>query len=82
MKVFGVMCACLVGIACAMIGYKLGMARRTAEEDEPVDNLVESVDDVPVQEEDKATKSRFETIMRNIDRYDGTAEGQEEVPWR
>ena len=82
MKVFGVMCACLVGIACAMIGYKLGMENRTAEEDEPVDNLVESVDDVPAQEEDETTKSRFETIMRNIDRYDGTAEGQEEVPWR
>lgn len=29
-----------------------------------------------------AKKAELETIMRNIDRYNGTAEGQEDIPRR
>lgn len=86
MEVFQYMVLCLGHIACVLMGYKMGRAARTIERPapvmpaEPVEEPVEAVQEIPEQPEDK--QSRFEAIMRNIDRYDGTAEGQEDVPWR
>ena len=79
---FVFMIGVLVNYAAAfLIGYKWGrLSDREPAPVKPVDEPVEAVQEIPEQPEDK--QSRFEAIMRNIDRYNGTEEGQEDVPWR
>lgn len=73
-----------VNAVCFLIGAKIGLAVAKGEEV----NLIpvkpaEAVEVHPVQpEEDAEKKSRFEAIVQNIDNYDGTEQGQVDVPWR
>ena len=70
-----------VNIACFMVGAKVGQTVTKGEEVKlPAVKPVQAVQ--PVQTEAEAKQSRMETIMRNIDNYDGTERGQEDVPWR
>jgi hypothetical protein len=73
----GVMC-----ISCFLIGAKVGQSVSRGEK-------IETPAIIPVvklAKKDRATiaaeaeSKRIETIMRNIDRYDGTSRGQEDVP--
>lgn len=72
-----------LNIACFFIGAKVG---QTVQKGEKI--TVPSVDPLkPVRErearkEAEIEQSRVNTILRNIENYDGTARGQEDVPRR
>lgn len=73
-----------VNIACFMIGAKVGQTVAKGEEVKlPAVKPTEAVQVHQTQSEAEVDKkTRLETIMRNIDNYDGTDQGQEDVPWR
>ena len=75
----------LLDCAFILIGFKLGQAARDVEHPapaEPVEEPVEDVHESPAPTEAEMEKRRIEAIIKNIDRYDGTEEGQVDVPWR
>jgi hypothetical protein len=45
-------------------------------------NPVETIRENKQRKEARREADRYETIMENIDRYDGTSNGQKEVPRR
>ena len=70
----------LTNIACFMIGVNV---RQKVDKGEEVKlQIVKPAKAVPVQTEEDVAKSRFDTIMQNIDNYDGTEYGQVDVPAR
>ena len=67
-------------IACFIIGAKVG---QKVVRDEPIEtptvNPFKAYREKKEQQEAEETKNRIDTILRNIDNYDGTDNGQEEV---
>ena len=71
-------CLC---IACFYLGAKVGQKVSKGEEIEtPSVNPLKAYREHEVKREAKAEQERIDTIMRNIERYDGTSAGQEDVP--
>lgn len=72
----GAMC-----IVSFLVGAKVG---QTVSKGEPIElPKVEPMKAIQEQRERKqarAEQEKYETIMRNIDKYDGTDQGQEEIP--
>ncbi len=71
-----------LNIACFFIGAKVGQTVAKGKEIEvPVIKspmaMIQAYQD---SKEAKKEQERVETIMRNVERYDGTANGQEDVP--
>ena len=63
-----------------VIGAKVGQAVRNGEKVEtPTVNPMEAYRQHKAQQEAETEKNRIDTILRNIDNYNGTAYGQEEV---
>ena len=68
-------------IACFMIGAKVGQTVSKGEEIKlPTVNPMEAIREHQAKQEAQKEQDRLETIMRNIEGYDGSARGQEEVP--
>lgn len=68
-------------IGCFLIGAKVGQTVSKGETLElPPVNPFEAYRKHEARKEAQAEQDRIETIMRNIERYDGTAQGQEDVP--
>ena len=71
-----------LNIVCFFIGAKVGQAVVRGEKIEapvvkgPMTLIKEHRD----HKEAEAEKNRLDVIMRNIERYDGTGNGQEDVP--
>lgn len=71
----------LSNILCFLIGAKVGQKVVKGEEvNLPTINPMEAYREQQEQKEQKRVQEKVEAIMRNIDNYDGTANGQEEVP--
>lgn len=71
----------VVNIACFIIGAKVGQAASRGEKIEtPVPNPMQAVRDRQAREQARMDQNRLDTILRNIDSYDGTGRGQEDVP--
>lgn len=71
----------LSNIACFMIGVNVRQKVDRGEEVKlPTVNPKEAVRAHQERKEAEKEKNRVETILRNIDAYDGTSRGQEEVP--
>lgn len=72
--------ASLTNIACFVIGAKVG---QTASKGEPIEtptvNPMKAYREHQAQKEADRERNRYDTILRNIDSYDGTSNGQEEV---
>lgn len=70
-----------LNVACFFIGAKVG---QKVTKGEPVEvSLPEPLKAIREREDAKEAKreqERLETILRNIDNYDGSENGQEEVP--
>ena len=76
----------LANIACFLIGVKTGVA---VAKDEPITlpalptirafDYTKKAATEKEQREAEAVRNRVETILRNIDSYDGTSIGQEDV---
>ena len=72
-----------VNIACFMIGAKVGQKVAKGEAIElPTVNPMELVQEHREKKAAQEERDKVETILQNIERYDGTAYGQEDVPGR
>jgi hypothetical protein len=70
-----------VNILCFMIGAKVGQATAKGERVE-LPSPTKAVQEHREKKEAQMEQNRLETIMRNIESYDGTPYGQKEVPGR
>ena len=72
--------ASLSNIACFFIGAKVGQTVSKGETIEtPTVNPLKAYREKKAQKEAEAEKNKIDTILRNIDNYNGTGYGQEEV---
>ena len=73
----------VVNVACFMVGAIVG---QTVVKDEKVElptlNPLKAFQEREAKKEAQKELDRVETILRNIDGYDGTAYGQKDVPGR
>lgn len=68
-------------IVCFTIGAKVGQAVSKGETIEtPTLNPMKAIREHREREEAEREQSRIDTLMRNIEAYDGTSSGQEDVP--
>ena len=71
----------ILNIACFFIGAKVGQTVSKGKEIAmPNLNPVKAYHEQLERHEAQREKNRLETIMRNIERYDGTGNYQEDVP--
>ncbi len=74
----GAMCIC-----CFMVGAKVGQTVSKGEDIRtPTVNPLEAYREHKQRKAAQDEQERIETIMRNIEAYDGTADRQEDVPGR
>ena len=68
-------------ILCFLIGAKVG---QTVSKGETIEapNPIKAVREHKAKQEAQVEKDRIDTILRNIDNYDGTGSNQEDVPRR
>lgn len=67
-------------ILCFLIGAKVGQKVVKGEEVQlPKVNPMEAIREHQERKEAERVKEKMDTILRNIDNYDGTPNGQEEV---
>lgn len=70
-----------VCMACFLLGAKIGQTVAKGEQVKlPSLNPVQVVRDHKERKEAEIELDRFNTIMQNIEKYDGTSFGQEDVP--
>lgn len=69
-------------ILCFLVGAKTGQKVTKGEEVELPKNPMEVYREAQNLREAKKKQDEFDTILRNIDNYDGTPYGQEDVPGR
>lgn len=71
----------LSNIACFIVGAKVGQKVSKGQEIEmPTVNPMEAYRRHEAKQEAKFQQDRIDTILSNIDSYDGTENGQKEVP--
>lgn len=71
----------LINVLSFTIGAKIGQKVVKGEKIEmPKLNPMEVYREHQEKKEVEREKDKIETIMRNIEKYDGTAKGQEDVP--
>lgn len=71
----------LSNILCFLIGAKVGQKVTKGEEVQiPTVNPMEVYREHRENKEAERRQRELDTIMRNIDNYDGTPQGQEDVP--
>ena len=74
---------CLSNILCFMIGAKVGQAVSKGERVElPKIEPLKAARERQERQEAEREQDRIDTIMRNVDIYNGTAEGQRDIPGR
>ena len=70
-------------VMCFMIGAKVG---QTVTNGEPIElpsvNPMELYREQQAKHEAQAEQNRIDAILRNIEAYDGTGYGQEDIPGR
>ena len=70
-------------IACFLIGAKVGQTVSKGEDIKlPKVNPLEAYREREARKEAEMEQSRLDTIMQNIEAYDGTSNGQKDVPRR
>jgi hypothetical protein len=70
-------------IMCFMVGAKVGQAASKGEKIEtPTVSPMKAVREHRAKKEAEMAQDRMDTILRNIEGYDGTGRGQEDVPGR
>lgn len=71
----------LTNIACFVVGAKVGQAVKNGDRVEmPLPNPMEAIRSAQDRIEAQREQDRLDVIMRNIDSYDGTGNGQQDVP--
>lgn len=83
MEVLLVLVVAAACIVCFLIGAKVGQTVSKGEEIKlPTINPLELVQEHREKRAAREERDKVETILRNIESYDGTAYGQEDVPGR
>ena len=81
MEIILLLVACVANISCFIIGAVVGMKVSRGERIEvPNLNPVKAIEERQAKKEAEHEQSKIDTIMENIERYDGTAYGQKDVP--
>lgn len=71
----------LLCVICFLVGAKVGQTVSKGEEIKlPEVNPIEVYKAKEAKKHAEMEQNKIDTIMRNIERYDGTANGQEDVP--
>ena len=69
-----------LNIACFIIGAKVGQSVSNGEKVEmPNIDPFKAYREKETRKEMKIKQDKLDTVLRNIDRYDGTSKGQEDV---
>lgn len=70
-----------LNIVCFFIGAKVGQKVVKGEAIEaPNLNPMQAIRDIEDKREARKEQDKIDAIMRNIERYDGTSLGQEDIP--
>jgi uncharacterized protein YneF (UPF0154 family) len=70
-----------LNVVCFFIGAWVGSKTKKGEDIKlPAINPIEAVREHYAKKEAEYNQDRIDTIMRNIESYDGTSNGQEDVP--
>lgn len=70
-------------LACFLTGAKVGQAVSKGEVIEtPAVSPLKAYREKEAKKEAQMAQNKIDTIMRNIESYDGTSNGQEDVPGR
>lgn len=81
MEILILLAVCASNVACFFIGAKIGQKAYNGERIElPAPDPVKPVIDSQAQKEAEMKLNRLNILLRNIDNYDGTGRGQEDVP--
>lgn len=81
MEVLTILAMGLVCMACFLMGAKLGQTVTKGEEIKiPSVNPMQAVRDNRARKEAEMEQDKFNKILLNIEKYDGTTKGQEDVP--
>ncbi len=81
MEVLAILAMGFVCVACFLAGAKLGQTVTKGEDIKlPSLNPMQAVRDHKSRREAEVELDRFNTIMQNIEKYNGTPYGQEDVP--
>lgn len=81
MEVVMILAIGLVCMACFLMGAKVGQTVAKGEKVEtPTLNPIKAIREHQERKEAEFARNKFDTIMENIDNYDGTGYGQKDVP--
>ena len=71
----------ILNAVCFYIGAKIGQQVVNREEVKlPIVNTIETINKMEENRQVKLEQSKYETLMENIDNYDGTSLGQKDIP--
>ena len=83
MEVLLLMVMGLMNVACFVIGAKVGQQASKGETIKtPTVNPMQAIKERRAMNEAQMEQDRLEIVLRNIEGYDGTGNGQEDVPGR
>ena len=83
MEVLSILAVGALCIGCFLIGASVGQATAKGEKIEmPTINPMQVVRDQRAKKEAEIERGRADIILQNIERYDGTSLGQQDVPGR
>lgn len=83
MEVLIILVAGAMNVACFIIGAKVGQAVSNGKPIElPSANPLKAIRERQDRKEAEREQEKYETILRNIESYDGTGAHQEDVPRR
>ena len=72
-----------LNVACFFLGAKIGQTAYKGEKIElPAVDPLKPAKEREARKEAEMEQNRVDTILRNIEKYDGTGRGQEDVPGR
>lgn len=81
MEVLAILAMGIVCMACFLAGAKLGQTVTKGEEIKiPSVNPMQAVRDNKAKKQAEMEQDKFDKILQNIEKYDGTTKGQEDVP--
>ena len=81
MEILTILAIGALNIVCFFVGAKVGQTVAKGERIEaPNLNPIKAAEERASQRQAKEEQSRLDTIMQNIERYDGTEQGQKDVP--
>ena len=83
MEVLALVVMGLMNILCFVIGAKVGQTAKQGKEigiELPTVSPTESIKRHQAKREAQKEQQRMDVIMRNIEGYDGTSSGQQDVP--